>query len=203
MSVPVRQPRPGKDAGITRRGRPRDPTIDRRVLDATRDLLVEEGFDGTTIQAISEHSGVPASAIYRRWSSRIEIIEQAVFPGGAPISVPATGDLRRDLRQFVRTYLAIFAAPAARAAMPALLASYQATGRSGAAETWAAVSGRPQFAEILGAAADGSVDMTLDADDVFDVLIGATVARSLIPTIAARNRPIDRLGGPDRASLEA
>jgi AcrR family transcriptional regulator len=179
--------------GGGRRGRPRDPTIDRRVLDATRDLLVREGFDATTIHAISEHSGVPPSAIYRRWSSRIEIIEQAVFPGGAPISVTATGDLRRDLRQFVRAYLAVFAAPAAGAAMPALLASYQATGRSGAAETWSAVSGRPQFAQILRASADGSVDTTVDADDVFDMLIGAMVARTLIPTIAARNRPIDRL----------
>lgn len=193
MTVRLQKSRASRDPAPARRGRPRDPTIDRRVLDATRDLLVEEGFDGTTIQAISGRSGVPASAIYRRWPSRVEIIERAVFPDGAPINGPATGDLRRDLRQFVRSYLQIFGSPAARAAMPALLASYQATGRSGAAETWSAVSGRPQFAQILRRAEPDVVDGTLDADDVFDLLIGAMVARTLIPTIAERNRPIDRL----------
>jgi AcrR family transcriptional regulator len=175
------------------RGRPRDPSIDTRVLAATRHLLVGEGFNGTTIQAIAARSGVPASAIYRRWTSRVEIIEQAVFPGGAPVRVRPTGDLHGDLRRFVRAYLAVFEAPAARAAMPALLANYQATGRSGAAETWSAVSGRPQFAELLRAAPPGNVDRSLDADDVFDLIIGAMVARVLIPTVADRNRSIEQL----------
>jgi hypothetical protein len=136
---------------------------------------------------------VPASAIYRRWSSRLEIIEQAVFPGGEPVRVRVTGDLRRDLRQFIRSYLTVFGAPAARAAMPALLASYPSTGRSGAAETWSAVSGRPLFAQILGAAPPDSVESSLDADDVFDLIIGAMVARTLIPTVVERKRSIERL----------
>jgi AcrR family transcriptional regulator len=35
-------------------------------------------------------SGVHASAIYRRWPSRIELIEEAVFPGLSPLSVQPT-----------------------------------------------------------------------------------------------------------------
>ena len=57
-------------------GRPRDTSINERALAATRELLVERGFDATTIQAVAEHSGVHASAIYRRWPSRIELIEE-------------------------------------------------------------------------------------------------------------------------------
>ena len=62
-------------------GRPRDATIDAKVLDAARDVLVAHGFDGATVQAIAERSGVHASAIYRRWPSRVEIIQQAVGIG--------------------------------------------------------------------------------------------------------------------------
>ena len=176
-----------------RRGRPRDPSIDARVLQVARDLLVEGGLDATTIQAIVERSGIHASAIYRRWSSVSEIIEQAVFSGFAEILVRPVGDLRRDLRRFVKAYLAMFDSPAARAAMPGLLASYQSTGRSGAPEEWLAVSARPQFIDILSAAEPGSVDPNVDPDDVFDMLLGALIARTLVPTVAARRRPADVL----------
>lgn len=64
-----------------RSGRPRDNRIDERALTATRELLVERGFEATTIQAVAERASVHASAIYRRWPSRIELIEEATFPG--------------------------------------------------------------------------------------------------------------------------
>jgi len=174
-------------------GRPRDTSIDPRVLTAARELLTEYGFEDTTVQAIAERSGVHASAIYRRWPSRLEIIEQAVFPGFESVVVQPTGDLRRDLRRFIRAYLATFGAPAARAAMPGLLASYQSAGRAGAPEKWLAVSARPQFLDILRAAPTDSVDAKVDPDDVFDVLLGALLARVLVPTVVERNRAVERL----------
>jgi AcrR family transcriptional regulator len=174
-------------------GRPRDTSIDDRVLAAARDLLAEEGFDATTIQAITDRSGVHASAVYRRWPSRIEIIEEAVFPGFASVTVGATGDLRRDLRRFVRVYLATLGEPAARAAMPGLLASYQSIARDDGPEKWLAVSARPQFWDILRAAPAAMVDPAVDPDDVFDVLLGAIIARVLVPTVVRRDRPVERL----------
>ncbi len=175
------------------RGRPRDPSIDARVLEATRTLLAEKGFEATTTQAIAERSGVHASAIYRRWSTRTEIIEEAVASGFPLMSVAPTGDLRRDLRRLLRAMAATLGAPAARAAMPRLLESYQVSGRSGAPETWLAVSIRPQFLDILRAAPAGTVDPDLDPHDVFDMVLGAIMARTLVPTVAERNRPLERL----------
>jgi AcrR family transcriptional regulator len=163
------------------------------VLEAARELLVEHGYEATTVQAIAERSAVHASAIYRRWPSRVEIIEQAVFPGFASISVRATGDLRRDLRRFIRTYVTTLGSPVARAAGPGLLASYQSADRGGMEETLLAVSARPQFLDILRAAPAGAVDPDVDPDDVFDMLLGAILARSLVPTVAQRQRPIERL----------
>jgi len=174
------------------RGRPRDTSINDRALTAARELLVERGFDATTIQSVAEHSGVHASAIYRRWPSRIELIEEATFPGLNPLSVQPTGDLRRDVRRFIRSYLTAFGAPAARAATAGLIAHYQTAGRPRPDEQYLPVSARPQFQEILRAAPPGSVDPAVDPDDVFDMLLGAVLARTLLATITTRRRPIER-----------
>jgi AcrR family transcriptional regulator len=174
-------------------GRPRDTTFDARAIDATLELLAEQGFAATTVQAIAARSGVHASAIYRRWPSRIELIEDAVFPGLDAPSVRPTGDLRRDLRRFIRVYHAALDTPAVRAAIPGLLAEYQSTGRSGAPEQWLHVSARPHFGDILRAAPAGSIDPTVDSDDVFDMILGAILVRVLIPTVARRRRPIERI----------
>jgi hypothetical protein len=90
----------------------------------------------------SPYAECQARVIYRRWSTRLEIIEQAVFPGLTSISVQPTGDLRRDLRRIIRAYLAAFTAPAARAAMPALLDSYQSAENAGSPERWLCPRGR-------------------------------------------------------------
>jgi AcrR family transcriptional regulator len=176
-----------------RLGRPRDVTIDERVVDATRALLVERGFEATTVQAIAERAGVHASAIYRRWPTRTKIIEHVVFPGFASMSVEPTGDLRRDLRRFIRAYITTLGAPAAVAAIPGLLATYQTTGGAGSAEEWLPVSARPQFVDIVRAAPADAIDPEVDVHDVFDVLLGAVIARTLIPTVVRRNRPVERL----------
>ena len=76
-----------------KRGRPRDPTIDARVLAATAELLATEGFSAATVQEIARRAGVPSSAIYRRWPSRVELIEDAVYPGPGPVAFEPTGDL--------------------------------------------------------------------------------------------------------------
>jgi AcrR family transcriptional regulator len=181
------------DSEVSTRGRPRDPAIDARVLSAAVALLVQEGFAATTIQAISRRAGVHTSAIYRRWPSRIELIEEAVFPGFDEVSTRPSGDLQRDLRRFVRAYVRTLASPAARTTIPGLLATYQGGVAPRPAEEWLRISVRPQFYDILRAAAPGSVDPDVDPDDVFDMLLGAILARTLVPIVANRGRSIERI----------
>ena len=141
--------------------------------------------------AVARRSGVHSSALYRRWPSRIELIEEAIFPGFDPPIVAPTGDLRTDLLRFLQAYSAAFGSPAARAAAPGLMAHHQASGASGSPEKYLQVSARPQFQAILRAAPSGSVDLTIDPDDSFDILLGAIVARTIVPTVGLRNRPLE------------
>jgi len=176
---------------VSTRGRPRNPEIDEAVLETTRRLLGEVGYEGTTVQEISRRSGVHPPAIYRRWSSRHALIEDAAFSGLTEIRIHPTGDLRADLGAFLVAYERSLGAPAARAAMPGLMATYQHEVPLPAAH-WLHLSVRPQFRAILDAAGD-AVDPRLDADEVFDLMQGAVLGRIFVPAIAARGAGLDSM----------
>ena len=61
-------------------GRPRDPRIDAAILRATADLLVEIGYSNVTMAAVAERAGTTKTALYRRWSSKAELVHEAAFP---------------------------------------------------------------------------------------------------------------------------
>ncbi|MBL7502036.1 TetR/AcrR family transcriptional regulator [Frankia sp. CNm7] len=187
--------------GDSARGRPRDPRIDGLVLAATRDLLAQRGFAETTIQAVARQTGVGASTIYRRWPSRIELIESAVFPGLGVLDIAPTGDVRADLRRFVVAYRELFESPAARAGVPGLLAAYQAEPeRHGTLVARVGQDVRPAFQATLAAAAPGTVDPAVDPDTVMDVLIGAAVYDAFIRPFTGRaaGAAADRAAQDDR-----
>jgi AcrR family transcriptional regulator len=155
-------------------GRPRDPEKDVAVLEAARDLLVAEGYQGTTVVAIARRAGVGAPTIYRRWASKEALIEDAAFahPHPAPLPEP-TGDLLADLHAWVATFLGWLANPVTRAALPGLLAAYHRD-----EELYerlvvrSEVDVRRLMADLLG-------DFGHRADDVFDVLVAATFMRAM------------------------
>lgn len=81
------------------RGRPKDGALERRLLDAAIDTLVEHGFSGLTIERITERAGAPRSAFYRRWPSAKAAVVAALSQvyGDAYPPPPDTGDVTRDL----------------------------------------------------------------------------------------------------------
>lgn len=64
------------DETPTRRGRPRDPALDRAILEAARTVLAERGFTGASIEAIAHTAGVGKDTLYRRWRSKEELVGQ-------------------------------------------------------------------------------------------------------------------------------
>src|SRR5215813_15569595 len=45
------------------------------VVDAARTLFLERGYAGTTVEAISDLSDVPAATVYRLFASKLGILE--------------------------------------------------------------------------------------------------------------------------------
>lgn len=102
-------------------GRPRDASIDERVLEVTRQLLVQNGWDDLSMRQIAVRSGVSRSSINRRWPSKYELVFHAIL-GDAPDLAPFAGTDRRGWVEWVvRGSRQLFTRPEVRAAVPGLL----------------------------------------------------------------------------------
>ena len=88
-----------------RPGRPRDATVELRVLDATQELLTEVGFDQLTIDAVAERCGISRATIYRRWKDKTELVVAAASLLLQSPPVPDAGDLRTDLLECGRAFV--------------------------------------------------------------------------------------------------
>jgi AcrR family transcriptional regulator len=82
-------------------GRKRDPSRDAAILDATLEVLAEVGAEGLTMDLVSARAGAGKATIYRRWTSKTELIIDAVArmkrnQVGLQ-QLPDTGTLRGDL----------------------------------------------------------------------------------------------------------
>ncbi|WP_375424820.1 TetR/AcrR family transcriptional regulator [uncultured Friedmanniella sp.] len=78
-------------------GRPLNPAIDDQILNATQDLLIEEGFERLSMDAVARRCGASKATIYRRWPSKTALVVSAAAALLQPPPVPDTGDLREDL----------------------------------------------------------------------------------------------------------
>jgi AcrR family transcriptional regulator len=74
------------------------------IVTATRELLLERGFDGLTIEAVAARAGVGKQTIYRWWPSRPALVADVMLEDADRIlaSVNHTGDLASDLIGWVR-----------------------------------------------------------------------------------------------------
>lgn len=83
-----------------KRGRPRKAEVDAAIHLAALDSLVESGYAGTSIERIALRAGVTRPTIYRRYTSKAELLSAAIaaaFDGANPI-VPKTGNAAEDVR---------------------------------------------------------------------------------------------------------
>jgi AcrR family transcriptional regulator len=67
------------------------------VLEAADDLLAERGFAGVTIEGIATAAGVAKQTIYRWWTSKTDILMDALAQDAAALTPADHGDLREDL----------------------------------------------------------------------------------------------------------
>ncbi|MGZ4577965.1 MAG: TetR/AcrR family transcriptional regulator [Mycobacterium sp.] len=74
------------------------------IVTATRELLLERGFDGLTIEAVAARAGVGKQTIYRWWPSRPALVADVMLEDADKLlaSVNHTADLAADLAGWVR-----------------------------------------------------------------------------------------------------
>ncbi|QPL04464.1 MULTISPECIES: TetR/AcrR family transcriptional regulator [Actinomyces] len=213
--MPARQ-RPGG-------GRPRDASLDERILAQTFALLAAKGLRGLRADEVARGSGVPKSTIYRRWPSLAELAVDAVDAALGPRECVAGPDPLADLTEIiVKAHTAFVSSPLAPAlpqlaielaSHPEAATSYRqrviAPLRSGAI---AAVRRAQAIGQWPGPDPVTSVDMmlgtvayrmnylghTADLEETFEV--AEAVARRTLPR-PARSEPDGEPGGAATARL--
>lgn len=79
------------------RGRPRDPSVDRRVLDAVVEELAAVGVRGLSVNSVAARAGVAKRSISARWPQREELVLEGLISLAAGLVPPHSGELRSDL----------------------------------------------------------------------------------------------------------
>lgn len=185
-----------------KRGRRRDPGAQDAILAATRELLLEVGYQGLTIESVARKAGVGKSTIYRWWSTKGALVLEATADHLEIGSVPDTGDTREDLlvaaRQLVDTFsdrlaaIVIFAVIAHLEDDPTLAAGFR--------DTWVYPWRRSAAEAIDRGIARGDLPADADRELYLDVLVGTVFQRTLVlarPATAGLEDPlVDMILGP-------
>ncbi|MGV0837471.1 TetR/AcrR family transcriptional regulator [Mycolicibacterium thermoresistibile] len=162
-------------------GRPRDPRIDGAILRATADLLVEIGYANLTMAAIAERAGTTKTALYRRWSSKAELVYAAAAPTEPTVEVESSDDVATIIRAMVERNRQLTTAPMAGAAMPGLLADMAADPRLHRRLLDRVESLVHALRRRLAEAAErGEVHADVDADRLIELIGGAAMLRMVL-----------------------
>jgi AcrR family transcriptional regulator len=180
-----------------KRGPKRDPEVQQRILDATRELIAVDGPNKVTIDQITAHAGVGRQTIYRWWPTRtalvIDSLEQAVR---AESPTPDAGSARLNLRTQMRRVARLLASP-----IGSIIQELIANGQG---DPVAAEQFRERFfnerrkraaATITDGIQSGELRSNLDIETVIDMLYSPLWLRMLIGhqplTQAAADRVLD------------
>ena len=78
-------------------GRPRSIHADQAIVQATLDLLAEVGYESMSIEAIASRAGVGKTTIYRRYTSKEELVADAIESLRDDLAIPDTGTFWGDM----------------------------------------------------------------------------------------------------------
>lgn len=101
-------------------GRPRSAASEKAILDATLELLKEEGYGGLTTDKVALRAGASKSTMYRRWPSKQHLVI-AAFDSTPELKIPDTGSLESDLYTVIKEYIHILNNTPLSGVLPALL----------------------------------------------------------------------------------
>ncbi|MQA83818.1 MAG: TetR family transcriptional regulator [Streptosporangiales bacterium] len=170
------------------RGRPRDPEADTAILRAALELFVERGVDGTSFEQIAKRAGVARLTLYRRWSSKEELLARAIESTLDEAPKPSVEEAARlPLVELVERALPAAVGIMADPGFPAMIA--QIMGSTVRYPTLMAtywehyILPRRRIVHLMleRAKQEGTVAEDADIDVLIDMMVGAIMWRVLQP----------------------
>ncbi len=180
--------------GDRRPGRPRDPELDGTILQATIELLCEQGFAGTTVEAVAERAGVGKATIYRRWATREDLLLAAGGEMGPCPGDPDCGNLRDDLVFLISGLVAMLTETPVGSLLPATVeeAARNPEMRS-RLDAFIIERRAPVRAALARADERGELRAGVDHELVIDLLSGPVFTRTLLTGTPLEERVSERI----------
>ena len=165
-------------------GRPRAEALDAAILDAAAELIIVDGYQAASIDAIARKAGTTRPAVYRRHGSRGHLVVTAVARRFGLDPATDTGSLRGDLLAVQRAQLAFFADPLVERALPGLLeeTARDAELRSQFFDEFVRPRRESTARALERAVGRGEVESGFDGEWICDLLTGPLLMRAFLPT---------------------
>jgi AcrR family transcriptional regulator len=146
------------------------------IRNAVMHELAEVGYGRLSIEAVARRAGVGKTAIYRRWSNKLEMVLEIVSEvAGRSVPLPDTGSFSGDLTLLMMIVSKALQHRIASQIIPDLMAE---------------AARNPQIAETLQKA------LRVHQTAVGDKLVGQAVARGELPGDADPQLAVDLILGP-------
>ena len=168
--------------------------------------LAAVGYGRLSIEAVARRAGVGKTAVYRRWSSKLDMVLEIVAEvAGASLPLPDTGSLRGDLELLLQVVARALRHPLASQIIPDLLAE---------------AARNPQIAETLqqalraqqqddrrpagraGRCARGELPADTDPDLAVDLIVGPLYWRLAVARQPLSPGHVSRLAAATAAALK-
>ncbi len=165
-------------------GRPRDPELDRAILDAVLELLAEEGYERMSIESVAQRAGVGKPTIYRRWASKQAMVIDALGRLSDEIEVPADGSVRERVSAFLERLWTL--ASRARSDRSTLLSHlvgeiHRSPELRDAVRATFVAGRRRQLLTLLREGVDqGEIEPRADLQILADIILSPLLARKLV-----------------------
>ncbi|MBD2437453.1 TetR/AcrR family transcriptional regulator [Nostoc sp. FACHB-110] len=155
--------------------RPRSTHVDQAIIEATLDLLAEIGYQSMSIEAIASRAGVGKTTIYRRYTSKEELVADAIESLREDVSIPDSGSFWGDMDIVIENAAKIIQSPLGRQTL-ALIISTASSNPQFAQVYWKKYTQprRDAFAKVMERAkARGEIQADADIDLIIDLVSGS------------------------------
>ena len=177
-------------------GRPRKPETDAAILDAALTVFGEVGYEGMTVEAVAARAGVGKATIYRRWSSKDDLIIAAIQEVLIPVEVPNIGEVRKTLISIVRGAVTFMKTSVAGVIFPRMAAEVAGQTPLGKRYVESVIGPRRAMVRTVlsRGVVEGALRPDLDIHLLADILVGPIVLRKILRELDASSDDLpDRL----------
>lgn len=164
------------------------------LLAVTLQLLQEHGYDRLSLDVVASTARASKATLYRRWPTKAELVLAAFVEGTRQVAVdPDTGKLRGDLLRIGEQIRAHVSAHASTIRAVLMEISRSANLAAMLQEQFLAQR-KALMRRVLARAVDrGEIEASAITDDLWDLLPGYLIFRSVLTGRAASRRTVQHL----------